>query len=265
MRYERLGPLALAAAFAALYLQFAIALGQSDILQRATSLEQMIFALQIGKIAIIASVKRLRDMRFVNVINILGAELVVALPVLALADLALGDQGTSSVLSQIFLGWVAGAATSLTPYAVYRLARAMILRDSLVVVLPSGVLLTEVVLLLQMGTSSAISSGLGISSLSRTIILVGGGAVTSGAYPIEVLTLIPLSIIYISLVLHGLAPHEGLKPKKFVVVASLALAGTAVAYSGSYASSVFATPFAYFSIIPTLLTASLVWWRTRET
>ncbi len=264
MKYEKLIPLAVAAGLYALYLEFAIPFAQSGILQSASSLEQGIFVLQVGKIAAVASFRRLRDMRFVNVINLLGAEVVVALPTLAIAVVAFGDQSSSALLSQIFLGWVAGAATALTPYAIYRLARAMVQRDTLVVTLTSGVLLSEVVLLLRMGTSSALASGSGLTGLSRTIILLGGGTMASGSQPGELYTLAPLSVIYVSLLLHSLSPHGSLKLQRFVIIAGLAVLTTALAYFGSYVSSLLAIPFAYFVFVPALLTSSLIWWRTRE-
>ncbi len=264
MKYERLVPLAVAAALYVLYLEFAVPFSQSGILQSATSIEQGVFVLQVGKIAVVASFRRLRDMRFVNVINLLGAEVVVALPTLAIAVVAYRDQGSSALLSQIFLGWVAGAATALTPYAVYRLARAMVQRESLVITLTSGVLLSEVVLLLRMGTDPASASGSGLTGLSRTIILLGGGTMTSGPQPSELFTLLPLTVIYVSLLLHSLSPHGGLKMQRFVIIAGLGVLTTALAFFGSYASSLLAIPFAYFVLVPALLASSLIWWRTRE-
>ncbi len=264
MKYDRLVPLSTAAALSVLYLSFVYSFARSDLLQNATALEQVIFVLQVGKIIVIMSVSKLRNARFVNIVNILGAEVVVALPALAIANVALGDQATSTLLSQIFLGWIAGAAVSVSPYSVYRLTISMIRRESLVVVLTSGVLLSELMLLLQAGTTSAQASGQGIAGLSRTIILVGGGAVTSGVQTAGLVTLAPLSVLYVSLLLHSLSPSEGVKPSKFAVIAGLAVLATAITYSGTYLALLLATRFAYLVLAPTLLTAALVWWRTRE-
>ena len=142
MKGALLVPIAAAAALSLLYLDSAYALAQSGIVQKATAAEQVIFTLQFAKVGTIAAFKRFRDTRFVNVINVLGAEVVVALPVLALATVYSGSQATSSLMSQIFLAWIAGAAASLAPYSIYRLARAMIRRDPLLIVLPSGILLS---------------------------------------------------------------------------------------------------------------------------
>ncbi len=264
MKYDRLAPLSTAAALSVLYLSFVYAFARSDLLQRATAVEQVIFVLQVGKLIVILSVDKLRNGKFVNIVNILGAEVVVALPVLALANVALGDPGTSALLGQIFLGWIAGAAVAVSPYSIYRLAVAMIRRESLIVVLTSGVLLSELVLLLQAGTASAQASGQGLASLSRTIILLGGGAVASGDQAAGLVTLLPLSVLYVSLLLHSLSPSGGVKPARFAVVVGLAVLATAITYSGTYLALLLATPFAYLVMAPTLLTAALIWWRTRE-
>jgi peptide/nickel transport system permease protein len=70
-------------------------------------------------IAVIAAFKRLRDMRFVNVVNVLGAEVVVALPALALAlPVAaslerMQSQATAETLAETYL--VAARARGAAP------------------------------------------------------------------------------------------------------------------------------------------------------
>ena len=263
MKFERLVPLAAATSLAVLYLGFAYSFVQSDLLQRATSLEQGMFVLQIGKMAVVSSVGRLRGMRFINVINVLGAELVVALPALTMAYLAFGDQGTSTLMNQIFLGWTAGAAASLSPYGIYRLTKAMLRRHPLDFVLTSGELLSELLLLLQAGANASIATQQGLAGLSKTIILLGGGT-TLGPQIVGLAALIPLSVLYVSLLLHSLSPPDVVRPAKFVIIAVMAVLATTVTYSGTYAAAAFAVPFAYLVLGPTFAVSILVWWRTRE-
>jgi len=257
-------PLAGATALSVLYLNFAYTFAQSSILRDATPLEVGLFVLQFGKIITIASLNRLRNMRFVNIINVLGAELIVALPGLALATAIFGDQGTSGLMTQIFLGWIAGAAAAVTPYSIYRLARSMKSGERLVFVLPAGILLSELLLLLQVGTDSAGATGQGLEGVSRTIILLGGGAVNTGIQPQGLALLIPLSVLYVSLLLHALSPLESLTVTKFVVAAGFGVMATAVTFAGTYVTSFLALPFAYVALPPIILVTTLVWWTTRE-
>ena len=264
MKGAWLVPLAAAAALSALYLDSAYAFAQSGIIQKATAAEQFVFTLQFAKMGTVAAFRRFRDTRFVNIINVLGAEVVVALPVLALATVALGSQTASSLSSQIFLAWIAGASAALAPYSIYRLAKAMIRRDPLLIVLPSGILLSELLLLLKSGTESAVASGLGLPGMSRTIILLGGGSMMTGTQLEGLVTLIPLSILYVTFLLHSLSPEEGGRTSRLVGTAGFAVLVTSLTYAGTLAASSFALPFAYFVLPPTLSTATLLWWTTRE-
>jgi len=264
MNVARLFALAAGAALALLYLDFAYSLVQSNVVSHASAFEQGIFFLQFGKVAVIAAFRRFRDMHFVNVVNVMGAEVVVALPALALVTVAFGSQDASILTGQLFLAWIAGAAASVTPYATYRVTRAMLRRDPLLIVLPSGVVLSELLLLLKSGTESAAASGTGLAGLSRAIILLGGGSAAPGTQLQGAAILVPLSVIYVSFLLHSLSPGGDPTMRKFVTVAGFAVVVTGLTYAGTLVASTFSFPLPYLVLPPTLVTAALVWWSTRE-
>ena len=257
-------PLAAAAALSVLYLEFAYSLVQSGLVQNATTLQQGIFLLQFVKIGAISAVGRFRDARFVNVVNLLGAEIVVALPVLALVTVSLGSSEASGLMSQIFLAWIAGAASAATPYSVYRVARAMMRRERLLVVLPSGVVISELILLLQAGVASAVASGQGLAGISRTILLLSGGIITTSVQLQGLLILVPLTTFYVAFLLHSLSPEGDSTHSRFAAAAGFAALVTAVTYGGTLVSSFYTLPFVYFSLPPTLVASGLLWWLTRE-
>jgi len=264
MRYSHVVSLAAAAALLALYVDFAGSFVQANLLQGATALELGIFALQFAKIAAIVSVKPLRDSPAVNIVDILGAELVVLLPSLVIANLYFGAQSAPSLMVQILQGWIAGVAAFATPFATYRLARAMVRGDSLVMVLPSGVFLSEVMILLVAGANSAAASGLGIAGLSRAILLVGAGGTAVGAQVAGVTALPPLAILYVSLLLYAISPGDEGRLDRFRSLAGLALLATVVTYVGTYAASILSLTLTFLVLPTALLAVTLMWWTTRE-
>jgi hypothetical protein len=264
MKYGLVVSLAAAAALLALYVNFVEVFVQANLLQGATTLELGIFALQFAKIVTIVSVKPLRNSASAFIIDILGAELVVFLPALVIGNLYFGVQSAPTLMVQILLGWIAGVAAFGTPFATYRLAKAMIQGDNLVVVLPSGVFLSELMILLVAGANSAAASGLGLAGLSRAILLVGAGGSTVGAQVAGVTALPPLAILYVSLLLYALAPGEEGQLDRLRSLAGLALLATAVTYAGTYAASLLSLTMTYLVLPPTLLAVTLMWWATRE-
>ena len=264
MNVSRSLPLVAAAALSVLYLEFAYSLVQSGAVQNAATLQQGIFLLQFVKIGVLSAIGRFRNARFANVVNLLGAEIVIALPALAIATVSLGSSEASSLMSQIFLAWIAGAASAATPYSIYRVTRAMMRKERLLVILPSGVVISELILLMQAGAASAPGSGQGLAGISRTILLLGGGTVSAGVELQGLLVLVPLSVFYVAFLLHSLSPGGDVTPPKFVAVAGFAVLVTGLTYTGTLATAFFSFPFVYLSLPPTLAVSGALWWFTRE-
>jgi len=264
MRYGLFVSLAAAAAMLALYVNFIEVFVQANLLQGATTLELGIFGLQFAKVVAIVSLKRLRNWPSVNILDMLGAELVVLLPGLVVGNLFLGVQSAPSVMVQLLLAWIAGVAAFGTPFATYRLARAMVRGDRLVAVLPVGVFLSELMILLVAGANSAAASGLGLAGLSRAILLVGAGQSLVGAQVAGVTAFPPLVILYVSLLLYALAPGEEGRVERLRWLAGLGLLVTSVTYAFAYAATIFSLTLAYFVLPPALLAVTMMWWATRE-
>jgi len=263
VKYILVVSLAAAAALLALYVTFVEVFISADFLAAATTLELGVFFLQLVKLAAVMSVRKFRNWPTVNLVDILGAELVILLPGLAISDLYLGFQAAPSLMVQILVAWIAGMAVFATPFATYRLARAMIHGEALLVVLPSAVFLSEFIVLLVAGTNSTATSGLGLSGLSRAILMMGAGAQVGAQ--IEGATVLPLLVVlYISLLLYALAPIDSGQWTRLRGFAALALLATVVTYGGAYAASWFAVSLAYIVLPSTLVTAALIWWVTRE-
>ncbi|GEM_PF-6662311 len=264
MKYGLVVPLAAAAALLALYLNFVLVFVQANLLRGATTLELGIFALQAVKIAAAVGVRQIRNAPIVNVVDILGAELVILLPVLVISDLAFGDVSAPGVMVQILLGWIAGATAFGTPFATYRLTRSMIRGGSLVTILPGAVFLSEVMVLLVAGANSASASGLGLEGLSRAILLVAAGVAAVGAQVAGSTALPPLVILYVSLLLYAVAPGDSGQGGRIRTLLALALLATAVTFGVTYAASQLGVPLTYIVLPPALLTVTLAWWATRE-
>jgi hypothetical protein len=262
MKSNLLISLAAAVALLSLYLNFASTFAQPGVLSGATKLELGVFVLQFGKIVVILSGGRLRNTRFVNIIDILGIEIVILLPALAIATVFFGVHSAPALVNQTFLAWIAGVATFGSPYAIYRLTRAMYLGETLVVVLPSAIFLSEVLVVITAGASMASKTGL--QSLLRGILLVGAGISTTGAQTNGLTLLFPLSILYVSLLFYALAPLNAVKLEGLRGPAGLAVLATALTYVGAYAASEFALALTYLVLPTTILTVSLIWWATRE-
>jgi hypothetical protein len=264
MRYWLFVPLATAAALVALYLSFVLTFVQSDLLQGATALELGIFGLQFAKIIAVFSVKSIRHAHFVNIVNILGAELVVLLPGLFIADVYFGVQNVPALVNQLFLAWIAGATVFGTPYAAYRLVRSMVRNESLVTVLPSTVFLSELLILLVAGANTAASSGSGLAGLVRAMMQVAVGTAPANIQGAGTTALVPLAVLFVSLLLYALTPGGDQRYARLRGLVGLALLATVVTWGGAYASSQFALSLIYFAVPPSLVTITLIWWATRE-
>ena len=86
----------------------------------------------------------------------------------------------------------------------------------------------------------------------------------TGAQLEGLVTLIPLSVLYVAFLLHSLSPEESRGTSRLVAIAGFAVLVTALTYAGTLAASSFSLPFVYLVLPPTLATAALLWWTTRE-
>jgi len=264
VKYSQVVSVAAGAALLVLYGNFVAVFVGAGLLAGATGLEIGIFVLQFLKMAAVVSVKRLRNFPSVNIVDIVGGELVVLLPGLVISDFVFGVQSAPSLMVQILLAWIAGVAVFGTPFAVYRLGRAMIRGEVLLAVLPSAVFLSELMILLVAGANAAASSSLGLPGLSRAILLVGTGVGAVGAQVSGLMVIPPLVLLYVSLLLYALAPGDATKPAGLRGLAAAALLATAVTYICAYAAVSFSVSLTYVVLPSALVSSSVIWWAARE-
>ncbi len=263
MKLPPLVPVAVAAALAALYLSYVLTFVEANLLSGATAVELSVFTLQFLKIAVTVSVGRLRTMSFVNIFDLLGAELVAVLPLLIVADISFGVQSAPATASEFLLGWIAGVTTFGAPYGIYRLVRAMEKREALVVVLPSAIFLSELLVLLVAGADTASASGAGFADLPKDMIQAGAGAAVSGARTAGAVSFVPLAVLYVTLLLYALGAggtEAYLSPRG---LAALGLLVTVATFAGAYAAYQEALSLTYFAVPVSIITASVAWWFAR--
>ena len=262
MKYTLLIPLATAFALVFLYVDFAFALADSGVFSRATPLEITILGIQVGKVAVVSGVRRLRNISLINYINIAGAELPFLLLGLLLVYLDLGSHSIANLMNQVFLAWVAGVTIAGAPYWIYRLARGMWNRERLSVVLPSAIFLSELIVLLLVGARSLATSGSGLVGISRAILLYSVGLAGKGVLTSDSYTIIIFAVLYVSLILHSLLPADW-SSSSITRATVLALFASIITYSAAYLALEFSVPMLYIVLPPTLMAAGLIWWITR--
>jgi len=262
VKYALLIPLTTALALALLYVDFVFALAGSGVFSRATPLEIGILSIQLGKVAVISGVRRLRNIRMINYINIAGAELPFILLGLLLLYLDLGSHSIASLMNQVFLAWVAGVTIAGAPYGIYRLARGMWTRERLSILLPSAIFLSELIALLLVGAHLIANTGSGLVGLSRAILLYSVGLAGKGVLTLGTYTIVIFAILYVSLILHALLPAD-FDSSSLVRASALALFASVITYSAAYLASAFSVPMVYIVLPPTSLAAALIWWTTR--
>jgi len=262
VKYALLIPLVTAFALGFLYVDFAYTLADSGVFSRATPLEIGILGIQVVKVAVIGGVKRLRNLRLINYINIAGAELPFLLLGLLLLYLDLGSHSIANLMNQVFLAWVAGVTIAGAPYGIYRLTRGMWNRERLSVVLPSAIFLSELIVLLLVGARLIANSGSGLIGLSRAILQYSVGLAGKGVLTLNTYAIVIFAILYVSLILHALLPAD-LDSSTIARASALALFASIITYSAAYLASEFSLPMVYIVLPPTFLAAGLIWWVTR--
>jgi hypothetical protein len=96
------------------------------------------------------------------------------------------------------------------------------------------------------------------------MLRVAVGAAPATAQGAGTTALVPLAVLYVSLLLYALTPGGDERYAGLRGLAGLALLATAVTYAVAYASYQLSVALVYFVVLPSLLTATVIWWSTRE-
>jgi len=185
-------------ALASLYLRSVLIVVASGYLANAGSFQVGMIILQILKLVVILSFRRLRDANMVMIFDLFSVELLL-LPVLVLANLLTGDNSVAGFEYALFSTWPLGLAMVFVPFAAYRVTRG-VLRDELPSsVIPGAVLVTGLAAYSAQVVSATPSNA---ATADFTRALVGGFISSAGIFaplsldPIIALT---LPVLYVSL------------------------------------------------------------------
>jgi hypothetical protein len=216
-------------------------------------LETVVLGIQVAKLIVILSVKRLRKTKFTNVLDIWAVE-ILAVPVLIGLSVSQGDALYVSWAGDIFLAWGAAVLLIFPVFAIYKIT-SMVLRDaSLTTLLPSATSVFALLAFLISAMNQHNTSFVGLSGLARAIPYAVQAA--SASMPQEVS--VAGALLYLSLILYSVTRLKDEIFNQLDSVLVFSLLGTVAALGWAFLAQ--ATNNALFDFgIPSLVFASLVW------
>lgn len=246
-------PISTAAALLFIDFEIAANMVRFGVLGSATTLELVVFGLQVAKTVSAFLVKRLRRAGPGVLVDIYGAELM-ALPLLGAAYLFANDSGALALGTQILDGWMVGAALAGLPFVAYRIAAAMHRGGELKFVVPAGIMAGGLGGVLASAEVSGVGPQTGMAGLAKAA-LVGHG--TSALSP---QLFGALAVIYASLLLYSVlgsaeGPKVAIRPGLLVgAAATFACAGAIVAFGDIALAPRFAL------LVPAVVIVGAGWW-----
>ncbi|MDG6902547.1 MAG: hypothetical protein JRM80_11405 [Nitrososphaerota archaeon] len=252
--------IAAAAGLLALDVSLAASFLQSDILRLASSFELAVFGAQFVKTVLVLGVKRIRNGGPSLAVDIYGAE-ALAMPVLLAASFAVGLGPVGSLLTQLFLGWMAGVAFAGLPYAAFRIGRSMARSAPLSSVLPAAVATSEFGVLFVSAAATAAKSHTGLAGVAGIAVsaLLGRGSVVSGG----ALTFAALADVYGSLLLYAVLGLGAGVMLSRVRGLAMSVAATAVTLVWVFALLPLAGTPIILLLPPSIAVAGVSWWIAR--
>ncbi|MDG6963641.1 MAG: hypothetical protein JRN27_02350 [Nitrososphaerota archaeon] len=236
---------------------FMVAFAFTGLIATATLLEIVLFGVQLAKTMALLAVKPLREAGPALLVDLYGADLFL-LPLLLATSPLTGLPFASSAMDQVFRGWTAGVAFSGLPYAAYRIGRGMLRSSALTAVVPSGVVVSEISILMTNASLSAAASGTGLYGLVDSFLKGSGTEPPTGPA-----SLVGMAVVYVSLLAYAVL---GLESRSAIGRNSGLLAGllaTAGALAWAFGTSSLSLPPALLFMPPTLAMAAATWWLTR--
>lgn len=253
MRWARaVLPVIVVASLGFIDVQFVISVAKESVLIQATTLELAVFGLQICKTVAAFVARPLRNGSLGLLVDYYGAE-VLLLPIPALGYLLTNDVAVVSFMGQLIIGWLAGAAFAILPFAIYRIGVAMYRSGDVSAVVPVGIVAAEVALQFA-GSGIPVGAGGLRGVLSSALLNQGAPALYQGP------DLVAMMAILVALFLYTLLRKQEL-PRAAV---DLALAVGIAAVLGSigwvFASSSITDSFQLAMVAPTVAIVGVVWW-----
>ena len=234
-----------------------LAFARSDILQQATSLELLVFSIQVAKALAVLGVKRLRESSPAFIIDVFGADFLL-IAALVVTQLFTGVAALASLSDQLLMGWIAGVAIAGLPYAAYRLGRSMLRSGSPSSLLPTAVVVAELSVLFANAASSAATSNAGLAGVS-SLTFSGRGTALSGSTAVFV----ALAAVYVSLLLYTVTGMDtGLSINRNRAL-GFAILGTTASAALAASTPSLSLPLTLAYLPPTVAVVTVSWWLTR--
>ncbi|MDA4128609.1 MAG: hypothetical protein OK422_04045 [Thaumarchaeota archaeon] len=227
-----------------------------------TAFEYTILSFQLFKLAIIASIKRLREGSMAFLFDIFAVEMLV-FPVLIVLALATGEGAYLGFAGSIFFVWPSAVLIVFPLISIYRFVRSVLRVGA-----PSGVLPTAIshfgLFAFVLGVVNSTSTSGGLAGLSKQLITA---LVSQASLPADVLSTeteaTAALALYVSLILYATWWREKrLEPKRLIALV-VPLGGTLAATGWTLlVDSLIHNALLIFGV-PTVVTAVALWWLTR--
>jgi hypothetical protein len=256
MRTKTLLAFTAGSALATLYTRSVWIVAAAGLLANAGAFQFGMIMLQILKLIVILSFRRLRAANLVMIFDFFSLELLL-LPVLVLVGLLTGDASVTGFEYGLFSTWPLSLALVFVPFAAFRVTRG-VLRDELPSsVIPGAVLVTG----LAAFSAQVVSTSPSGATADFTGALVGGFVSSAAKFPalgLDPIIALALPVLYVSLAVYaaigriptGAAPGPALLIALFSSFVVLLWTATVVSIPG--AVLLFA--------LPTFGLLAVVWW-----
>ena len=256
---KRRADLAITAAVAApmiyLYLSFISWLVSDAVIAHATTLDLLVLFFQAGTLAIVMSVKRLRDEAVPLVGDLFSLE-VFAFPILAAAAYCYGDSSLLSRGFAIMFAWPSAMLCVVPTYVIYKIVHIMWSKGKLVHLIPSALAFFALLAFVAHATGSA-SAPAGLAGLSNSLFSSLLQTRAIGITPQAEIAGIPL---YVALLLYAGTQALSSTPGAWNSVLVLALVCTAASVGLALVAAYFGVYLLLaFGVTGSVILAAIGW------
>ena len=246
-----------------LYIQLAGTFLARQNLLPSTTFEGTIFLLQVLKLIAILTVRRLRYASYALIMDLFLIE-PLALPVIAVFNIASGTGYLSPLAESLFLTGIASVALVLPIYMMFRILVGMLRGASLVSVVPAVTAVAGSMLFFTGTAASAPQSAVGLAGFGQSMFSFAASGVAASPYFPNLPSVAAMVSIYVSLLLYtGPVGTEGGLSRLNITMAVMGAATVAV-FIWVYLAFLLTTETLLIFVAPTVALSSLAWWYSRE-
>lgn len=217
----------------------------------------LVLGTMILRLAAVSAHPRLRRAKASIVVDIFSVEVLVA-ATLVVFLLVIGVHAFPAFVTEVALAWLPAVLLVLPPYALYRLAVALLENSRLSTIVPLAVGLFSV-LVVPAEVATLSQSVAGLSGISRLLLEVFLGQARN-EFLVPVVTVAGL-LLFIALVLHVVSREEvGQGRLSLLLVAVL---GSLATLAWSLLGSILTDNTLLLFAVPGLTLIGIIWWGTR--